>query len=187
MKSKSDKLKVRPIVSSINTYNYDLSRFLADLLLPFINKDYCAEDTFMVSYDVISLFANIPLDETLDVAVDTIFKYNYEIKITKSELKKIFLFPTSETHFLFDNCYYDQIDGVAMGSPLGPVLANLFMSFHEDTFDLHLPTMFFNFTLNVDFFPDMCSYSISEKYTAASYNALTVKRIKPRLDRHDAS
>lgn len=33
--------------------------------------------------------------------------------------------------FLFDGKYYDQIDGVAMGSPLGPVLANLFMGFHE--------------------------------------------------------
>ena len=28
--------------------------------------------------------------------------------------------------------YYDQIDGVAMGSPLGPVLANLFMGVMED-------------------------------------------------------
>ena len=27
--------------------------------------------------------------------------------------------------------FYDQIDGVAMGSPLGPVLANLFMGYHE--------------------------------------------------------
>ena len=27
--------------------------------------------------------------------------------------------------------FYDQIDGVAMGSPLAPVLANLFMGHHE--------------------------------------------------------
>ena len=32
---------------------------------------------------------------------------------------------------MFDGNFYDQIDGVAMGSPLGPVLANLFMGFHE--------------------------------------------------------
>ena len=85
----------------------------------------------MVPYDVTSPFTNIPLDATLDIAVDNIFKNNLEIKITKSELKKTFLFSTSETHFLFANCYYDQIDGVPMGSPLGPILANLFMSFHE--------------------------------------------------------
>ena len=35
-------------------------------------------------------------------------------------------------HFLFDGKYYDQIDGVAMGSPLGPVLANIFMCHFEE-------------------------------------------------------
>ena len=29
--------------------------------------------------------------------------------------------------FLFDGKYYDRIDGVAMGSSLGPVIANIFM------------------------------------------------------------
>ena len=36
------------------------------------------------------------------------------------------LFSTTKSHFLFDRQYYDQID-VAMGSPLGSVLANIFM------------------------------------------------------------
>ena len=30
-------------------------------------------------------------------------------------------------HFTFDNQFYQQNDGVAMGSPLGPVLAGIFM------------------------------------------------------------
>ena len=42
------------------------------------------------------------------------------------------MFATAETHFIFDGAMYDQIDGVAMGSPLGPVFANLFMSHHEN-------------------------------------------------------
>ena len=40
-------------------------------------------------------------------------------------------FATSGTHFIFDGCFYEQIDGVAMRSPLGPVFANLFMGYHE--------------------------------------------------------
>ena len=39
---------------------------------------------------------------------------------------------TSQTHFLFNNEIYDQTDGVAMGSPLGRALANLFMGYHEN-------------------------------------------------------
>ena len=46
-------------------------------------------------------------------------------------LKKLFEFATSGTYLLFQGAFYDQIDGVAMGSPLGPVLANLSMSYYE--------------------------------------------------------
>ena len=49
----------------------------------------------------------------------------------EKNLKKKFLFATSQTRFIFNNKFYDQIDGVAMGSPLAPVLANIFMGFHE--------------------------------------------------------
>ena len=53
-------------------------------------------------------------------------------------IKKLFFIATSQTHFLFDGSFYDQIDSVAMGSPLAPVLANLFVGHHEmkwlDTF-----------------------------------------------------
>jgi len=46
-------------------------------------------------------------------------------------LKKLVEFATAKSHFLFNNDVYDQIDGVAMGSPLGPVLANIFMGHYE--------------------------------------------------------
>ena len=146
LKSADDQLKVRPIVSCINSFNYGLSGYLAKLLNPLIPKDHCADDTFsflsdikrirnedfyMVSYDVTSLFTNIPLNETINLATDLIFENNPEIKISKNDLKELFRFATSESHFLFDGNFYDQIDGVAMGSPLGPVLANLFMAIHE--------------------------------------------------------
>ena len=36
-----------------------------------------------------------------------------------------------ETHFLSNSNIFDQIDFVAMGFPLAPFLANLFMGFHE--------------------------------------------------------
>ena len=74
----------------------------------------------MISYDVVSLFTNVPLQETKDIAVEN-----------KKGLKKLFEFSTAKTNFLINGETYDQIDGVAMGSPLGPALANLYMGFYE--------------------------------------------------------
>ena len=54
-----------------------------------------------------------------------------DLKLSKTELKELFNFATSHTHFLFNGCFYDQVDGVAMGSPLAPVLANFFMGHYE--------------------------------------------------------
>ena len=49
------------------------------------------------------------------------------MSITKKELKKLFLFATSQTHFIFNSKFYNQIDE----SPLAPIRANIFMGFYE--------------------------------------------------------
>ena len=65
------------------------------------------------------------------MAINLIFSHNPNLIITRKELKKLFLFATSQTHFIFNSKFYNQIDGVAMGSPLAPVFANILMGFHE--------------------------------------------------------
>ena len=84
---------------------------------------------YFVSY--CSLFTNIPLQETIDIAINLIFNHNPNLNITRKELKKLFLSATSQTHFIFNSKFYNQIDGVAIGSSLAPVIANIFMGFHE--------------------------------------------------------
>ena len=71
------------------------------------------------------------LQETIDVAINLIFSHNPNLNVTKIELKKLSLSATSQTHFLFNGKFGNQIDGVAMGSPLVPVSANIFMDFYE--------------------------------------------------------
>ena len=44
----------------------------------------------------------------------------------------MFSIATSQTHFLFNGKVFDQIDGVAMGSPLAPVLVNLFLGHYAN-------------------------------------------------------
>ena len=102
--------KLRPIVSSIGTFNYDLAHFICDLLSPVVPDDYSCKDNFsfaskiknanlsgkfLVSYDVTSLFTNIPLQENIDIAINLIFNHNPNLNITKKELKKLFLFAKS--------------------------------------------------------------------------------------------
>ena len=47
--------------------------------------------------------------------------------------------------FMYKNKFYKQSDGVAMGSPLGPSLANFFLGYLETTFfqnNLHFPQFY---------------------------------------------
>ena len=146
LNANQDNLKVRPIISSINTFNDNLAKYLCNKLSPHIHSEYSTRDTFsfvselnkikpnakyMISFDVNSLFTNIPLNETIEIAVKLILDNEPNISMTENELKKLFYFATSKSHFLLNDEFFDQIDGVAMGSPLGPVLANVFMGFHE--------------------------------------------------------
>ena len=120
--------KLRPIFSSIGTFNYNHACFLCDLLSPLVLDDYSCKDTFsfvsqikdanlfkkfLVSYDVTGLFINIPHQETIDIAINLIFNH-LNLNITRREIKKLFLFATSQTHFIFKSQFYNQIDGVAM-------------------------------------------------------------------------
>ena len=66
----------------------------------------------------------MPLKETIDIAFNLLFEYNAGLNITKAEFKKKFLFATSDIYFLFLGTFYDQLDGVAMGSPPGRNLWN---------------------------------------------------------------
>ena len=65
-------------------------------------KNATLSGIFLVSYDASSLFTNIPLQETIDIATNLIFSHNPNLNVTKKELKKLFLFATSKTHFLFN-------------------------------------------------------------------------------------
>ena len=86
----------------------------------------------MASLEVHYLFANIPLEETIDICVDNLYNDNENPpNIPKHNFRNLLNIATKETFFMFNNKYYKQVDGVAMGSPLGPALANIFMCSFE--------------------------------------------------------
>ena len=97
----------------------------------------------MVSFDVESLFTNIPLDETINICAERIYTRKKKVKgLLKRHFKQLLTHATKSSCFLFNGTYYSQIDGVAMGSPLGPTLANLFLTYHEEKWLSDCPVQF---------------------------------------------
>ena len=83
----------------------------------------------MESLDVDSLFTNIPLEETIDICTNTLFENMEKVEgLSKIEFKELLSLATKESYFIFNGKHYKQVDGVAMGSPLGPTFANVFLA-----------------------------------------------------------
>ena len=131
----------RSILSAIGTPTYNIAKFLVPILKPLTTNDYTLKDTFefsrdildqtpnlfMASLDVDSLFANITLDETINIIIEKLFSENETVhNLNKDQFKCSLTLATKESCFLFDGELYQQVDGVAMGSPLGPTLANIY-------------------------------------------------------------
>ena len=82
----------------------------------------------MASFYVASLFINVPLEKAIEIILVRIY-VNNEITsdIPKQEMKEPLIICTKNAKFTFNNETYIQVDGVAMGSPLGPLLVSIFM------------------------------------------------------------
>ena len=82
----------------------------------------------LIFFDVISLFTNVPLDATIDIVLKRIYN-NSKINtaISKREMKELIKLCMKDVHFNFNETKYVQKNGVAMSSPLTPVLAGIFM------------------------------------------------------------
>ena len=80
-------------------------------------------DLHMASLDVDALFTNIPLDETIDICIKKLFEtLGTLVKgISKNHLRDLLNLTTKELALTFKNKFYIHVDGVAMGSPLGPI------------------------------------------------------------------
>ena len=87
----------------------------------------------MGSLDADSLFTNIPLEETINICTNLLYNNEKNVieDINKFEFKNLLSLATQESYFIFNDVLYKQKDGVAMGSPLGLTMANVFLSFYE--------------------------------------------------------
>ena len=111
-----------------------------DFAAEVVNYDH---NLCMASLDVESLFTNISLEETIKNCVNDLFSNNFSGgKLRRKDLYELLKLAATESSFIFDNKLYKQIDGVAMGSPLGPTLANVFLCHYEKIWLNECPSQF---------------------------------------------
>ena len=147
---KVNRLPIRPIISNIGTATHKTAKYLCKLLSPLGKSDYTLESTkefinrikgtkapegyVMISFDVVSLFTNVPLQRTIDIILHKIYtEKKITTKIPRNKMKELLLLCTQEVPFTFNGESYMQVDGVMMGSPLGALFANIFMCELENT------------------------------------------------------
>ena len=90
MHKKQQNYPLRPVLSSIRTFNYGLAKALKQMLSNILKKDTIIKDSFafvdelkslkhlsstskMVSFDIVSLYTNIPLDETIKIILNHLY------------------------------------------------------------------------------------------------------------------
>ncbi|XP_057290128.1 uncharacterized protein LOC130612790 [Hydractinia symbiolongicarpus] len=83
----------------------------------------------LVSFDIKSLYTNVPLDEAINDCTELLFSDKYEQPpVDKETFKTLVSLCSRDVVLLSHDGYYKQIDGLAMGSPPAPLLANGWLS-----------------------------------------------------------
>ena len=138
---------LRLIVSFVHSPTYQLSKHLAKVQSPlvgnspshvqnsrsfaeFIRSQVLQEDEIMASFDVVSLFTNVPVDLAVSVARRRLQEddsLGERTSLCVEEVMKLLVFCLSATYLAFRGSVYQQTYGTAMGSPVSVTIANLVM------------------------------------------------------------
>lgn len=140
--------KLRPITSNNNSPTEKLAIWLLKKFksmktqyethaiqnsMEFVNKVKdleIADNEIQVSFDVESLYPNVPIDKALELLREWL-TLNQLSTNEVDELVNLTRVCMTENCFQFNGKFYRQHFGCSMGSPLSPFIANLFMSFFE--------------------------------------------------------
>ena len=142
---------LRPIVSSCGSVSYGVAKKLTKILKPLVGKsphhinstqDFVQQVKHMTlapgeclsSYDVSALFTSVPIDPALKVIKDLLEKdstLKERTVLTLEDIIQLLEFCLKNTYFSFQGQFYEQVKGAAMGSPVSPIVANLYMKYFE--------------------------------------------------------
>ena len=142
---------LRPIVSSRGSITYGVAKELSHIIKPLVGqsphhlknsqhfiqqlqgKRFKPGET-ITSFDVKALFTSVPVQPSMQIVKQRLQQDNTLPQRTSMSIPKItslLEFCLSHTYFLFQGKYYEQVQGAAMGSPISPLIANIFMEEFE--------------------------------------------------------
>ena len=142
---------LRPIVSSCGYVTYGVAKELAKILKPLVGKsphhinstqDFVEQvkhitlphEECLSSCDVSAQFTSVPVDPALNIIKDLLEK-DHTLKertvLAVSDIILLLGFCLKNTYFSFQDQFYEGVEGAAMGSPVSPIVANLYMEYLE--------------------------------------------------------
>ena len=97
-----------------------------------IRKTQLHPEDRLISFDVSNLFTQVPIEEALRVVTEKLSmdeSLKDRTSIPTSHLVQLIELCLRTMYFQFEDKFYEQSEGAAMGSPLSPVIAYLYMEY----------------------------------------------------------
>ena len=146
-KTHNPNIPLRPIISNVGAPSYKLTKWLASKLFPSLGKisdshlqnsddfvDRCRILNLtgkLLSLDVDSLFTKVPVRETLNFLCRKLPDNSLDIPMEIDDFIDLIDLCITDNVFEYNGNYSVQKYGMSMGSPLSPVLCNIFMEYFE--------------------------------------------------------
>ncbi len=131
---------------------YNTAKFITDIIKPLVGKTprhlqnsqdllnklkdvRVGDSEEMVSYDVTALFMSVPVNDSLTIIrrkLENDSELSNHTSLSVDHVIELLKCCLTTTYFLFDGEFYTQTEGAAMGSPVSPLVANLFMEDFEE-------------------------------------------------------
>ena len=140
------------IVASRGSITYAVAQHLASIISPLVGQnDYAIKNSasmvkdlgdttlkdtdVLVSFDVTALFTKVPVDKSLDIIYSKLRAdedLSTRTTLTAEQIRDLLAICLKTTYFIFNEVIYTQVEGAAMGSPVSPIVTNLFMEWFEE-------------------------------------------------------
>jgi hypothetical protein len=157
--------KIRPIVNWENAPAYQLAIQTSKLLIQYIQLPYTFNvinttqlmnelrtttitlNTRICSSDITNMYTNIPTTQITDIVMSCMNNNNVNEDV-KNEIGNLINIIIEQNYFQFNNKYYKQKGGLAMGAPTSAILSEAYLQYIEHT----------------------CIYNILQKHNIVSYH-----------------